>query len=619
QSNESGPSQFRSAEIAEPERIKKAAAPQPQSADAGAATENFQISRVTQVGRSPDSPGSDSAAQPAFPQMRRFGPAYWRSIAAIGLQVAEALHYAHAHHTLHRDIKPANLLLDSQGVVWITDFGLAKAMEQDNVTQTGALVGTLRYMAPEQFSGRFDARSDIYSLGLTLYELLTLHTAFDDTNRSNMIQQITHEEPIRPRKLNANIPHDLETIVLKAISRDPAHRYQSAGDLARDLQCFLEDRPIQARRASALERVWRWSRRNRVVAGLGASTLVLLVLVAIVASIGYVRTKQANAEEAMQRKKAENTSALALEALDNIFQQFAPDRVPSASTLTAVNDAGKEITVPVEPVLSKEAAALLERMLAFYDRLAAQGGDDARLRRKVAEANRRIGDIRQRLGHYEESKAAYLRAIEFYKQLAETPEENTELRTEIARIQNELGNVYRAMNEDKAGRDSYLNALATLKKTSPESSPSAQYQYELARTYYYLAKGPGRDPGPPPLESGDRREVHPGPLDFDVTGQPHSPRREEGPDMAGPPFEPLDFGPDPFDFSPDSPPPFSHDFQGDRQANLKKAIALLEQWRRPCKGLTAARTRHAKPRTRPSKSFRSWWKNIPTSPTTVMI
>src|SRR3990170_2246540 len=95
----------------------------------------------------------------------RFKAAYWRSVAVIGMQVADALHYAHAHHTLHRDIKPANLLLDSQGVVWITDFGLAKAMEQDEVTDTGAVVGTLRYLAPEQFYSQMDARSDVYSLG----------------------------------------------------------------------------------------------------------------------------------------------------------------------------------------------------------------------------------------------------------------------------------------------------------------------------------------------------------------------------------------------------------------------------------------------------------------------
>ena len=114
-------------------------------------------------------------------QCSRGSGAYWRSVALIGRQVAEALQYAHAHHTLHRDIKPANLLLDAQGVVWITDFGLAKAMEHDNVTQADGLVGTLGYMAPEQFSSQGDARSDIYSLGLTLYELLTLAAGISPT------------------------------------------------------------------------------------------------------------------------------------------------------------------------------------------------------------------------------------------------------------------------------------------------------------------------------------------------------------------------------------------------------------------------------------------------------
>jgi serine/threonine protein kinase len=618
QASQSVQGSSRSADVAKPEQMSKIAVASRQSTDADATTKDFLSRQVTQVMRSAELPGPVSAMTAVFPEARRFGPAYWRSIAAIGLQVAEALHYAHAHSTLHRDIKPANLLLDSQGVVWITDFGLAKAMEQDNVTQTGTLVGTLRYMAPEQFSGRFDARGDIYGLGLTLYEMLALRSAFEDTSRSNMIHKITHDEPIRPRKFNSCIPRDLETIVLKAIARDPAHRYQSAQDLARDLQCFLEDRPIQARRASALERIWRWSRRNRVVAGLGASTLALLILVAVVACVGYVRTRQANADEAAQRKKAENTSALALEALDNIFQQFAPDRIPSASALTMVDDTGKEITVPVEPVLSKEAAALLERMLAFYDRLAAQGGDDAILRRKVAEANRRVGDIRQRLGHYEESKPAYFRAIELYKQLAETPGEDTEPATEIARIQNELGNVHRAMNEEMAGRECYMDALATLKKISPKSATSAQYQYELARTYYYLVKGPDlnpvslpiaignrRGPGngpdrdmmPPPgpgerRGSGngpgrnqdpprDRRGDRPGPSYLDNPGRSFPPRREQDPGMGEGPHEPPGFGPAASNYQSDAYAadyftPFSDNFQLDRQTSLKKAIALLQ-------------------------------------------
>ncbi len=166
-------------------------------------------------------------------------------------------------------------------------------------------------------------------------------------------------------------------------------------------------------------------RRNRAMAGLAACTLALLVAVAVVASVGYVRTAQANAQEKIQRNKAEETSALAVEALDSIFRQFAPDRTAPASASLRVSDAEDPIAVPVQPVLSKEAAAMLEHMLKFYDRLADQGGDDARLHRKVAEANRRVGDIRQRLGQYAESKAAYLRAIDLYARLAASSVERT--------------------------------------------------------------------------------------------------------------------------------------------------------------------------------------------------
>jgi hypothetical protein len=297
-------------------REEIAATDQPLS-PAAAATEELSCDGDTRVNGNRQAASPNSAASPTDDEPWQLGPPYWRSVATIGQQVAEALHYAHVHHTLHRDIKPANLLLDSQGVAWITDFGLAKAMEQDNMTQSGATVGTLRYMAPEQFSGRADARSDIYSLGLTLYELLTLRPALEDNSRSSVIGKITHSEPPRPRKLNPAIPPDLETIVLKAIAREPRDRYSTAGELARDLECFLEDRPIQARRTSAAERLWRWARRNRAVASLVACTLVLLVVVAVVASVGYVRTARANDQEKMQRKKAEETSALALEALDS--------------------------------------------------------------------------------------------------------------------------------------------------------------------------------------------------------------------------------------------------------------------------------------------------------------
>ncbi len=121
-------------------------------------------------------------------------------MARIGIQAAEALAYAHSQGTLHRDIKPSNLLLDTQGIVWVTDFGLAKASdsEPDNLTRTGDVVGTLRYMAPERFKGKADARSDLYALGLTLYELLTLRPAFADSERSRLLVQVLHDEPPRP-------------------------------------------------------------------------------------------------------------------------------------------------------------------------------------------------------------------------------------------------------------------------------------------------------------------------------------------------------------------------------------------------------------------------------------
>ena len=160
---------------------------------------------------------------------------YWQSVASIGVQVANALEYAHKQGVQHRDIKPSNLLLDTQATVWVTDFGLAKADDQQNLTHTGDILGTLRYMPPEAFDGKTDARSDVYSLGLTLYELLAFRPAFDEKDRNRLIKQVTHEEPARLSKLNRQVPRDLETIVHKAIDKDPKQRYGSAGSLGRGL------------------------------------------------------------------------------------------------------------------------------------------------------------------------------------------------------------------------------------------------------------------------------------------------------------------------------------------------------------------------------------------------
>ena len=206
--------------------------------------------------------------------------AYWDSVARIGIQVSEALQYASDEGVLHRDIKPANLLLDLKGTVWVADFGLAKSDESDALTNPGDILGTLRYMAPERFQGQSDLRSDIYSLGTTLYEMLTLRPTFEHSDRNELIRKISQADPPRPRSIDRTIPLDLETIVLKAISKARTDRYQTAVELASDLRQFLEDKPILARPIGPLERAWRWCRRNPRVALLLGSVALLLVIVA---------------------------------------------------------------------------------------------------------------------------------------------------------------------------------------------------------------------------------------------------------------------------------------------------------------------------------------------------
>jgi eukaryotic-like serine/threonine-protein kinase len=205
---------------------------------------------------------------------------YWQSVANIGVQVAEALHYAHGQGILHRDIKPSNLLLDLRGTVWVTDFGLAKLDDDRGLTQTGDILGTLRYLAPETFRQQADARSEVYSLGLTLYELLALRPAFEPTNRHALIDQVLSGQIEPLVKRNHEIPRDLATIVHKAVERDARHRYQTAQDLADDLRRFIDDEPIQARQLSTFEHAVRWSRHNR---GLAASLAAVAALVCVVA------------------------------------------------------------------------------------------------------------------------------------------------------------------------------------------------------------------------------------------------------------------------------------------------------------------------------------------------
>jgi WD40 repeat protein len=231
-----------------------------------------------------------------------------REVARLGLHAAEALAYAHAQGLLHRDVKPANMLVDEQGTLWIADFGLAKAEGADDLTGTGELVGTLRYLAPERFEGACDARSDVYALGVTLYELVALRPAFDETDRLKLVQRIGRgPEPLRRRA--PWVPADLETVVQKALAVEPAGRYATARELAEDLRRFLDDRPVRARRLGPLGRLRRWARRRPAVAALLALVLVVSAvgLGGILWAYGQARDEARRADEkaseALQKEK----------------------------------------------------------------------------------------------------------------------------------------------------------------------------------------------------------------------------------------------------------------------------------------------------------------------------
>jgi WD40 repeat protein/tetratricopeptide (TPR) repeat protein len=272
----------------------------------GSAGASFSPSASSDLSPAPTLAGSASGtALTAQPEAQ-----YFRSVARMAVQVAEGLAYAHQQGILHRDIKPSNLLLDARGTVWITDFGLAKAEGSDELTDAGDIVGTVRYMAPERFHGCSDPRSDVYSLGLTLYELLTLRPAFADSSRGRLIERVRHEDPPRPRQVDRSIPRDLETIVLKAIAKDPGRRYPAAAELAEDLGRFLAGEPVRARRIGLGERAVKWTKRRPAVAGLLAVTATAAL--ALIAGTLVHNTQLEAALQDARRAEQEKTRQLAI-------------------------------------------------------------------------------------------------------------------------------------------------------------------------------------------------------------------------------------------------------------------------------------------------------------------
>ena len=432
-----------------------------------------------------------------------FGDSYWRSVARIGIQVADALHYAHVQGILHRDIKPANLLFDADGTVLVADFGLAKLSEPDDLTNTGDVLGTLKYMAPEQLAGKSDARTDVYALGLTLYELLTLRPVHDGITYKDLFAQKQDANHPPPRKLNTSIPRDLETIVQKSLQWEREKRYTSARGVLEDLQCFLDDRPIQARRVSVVERAWRWCRRNRLVASMGIAVLGLLLLLPVILGAAYLR-------EAKQKDKSEKTMNIVLEGFDDLFLSYLESDTATASTLSS---SGADSANLAPAMLTKGTAEVMERMLNVYDRLAEQNASssNSKLAVESAKARRRVGDIYRQLGRFEKATIAYKDAAERFDELRQSDSTH---QLEIARIHQASGSIHQQREDVQLAKAEYAHALDAL-----EELPSTdEIQFERAKIHFLLGRevvregGPRRAPTPhgrplPPEAMEDRHDA----------------------------------------------------------------------------------------------------------------
>lgn len=305
----------------------------------------------------------------------------FRSAARIAAQVADALDYAHEAGVVHRDIKPANLMMDTKGGVWVTDFGLAQVVADGGVTQTGDLVGTLRYMSPEQAAGRripVDHRADVYSLGATLYEMLTLQPIFAGEDRSTLLFQILNDDPRPLRQWDLAIPVELETIVLKATAKSPADRYATAADMAADLRRYLNELPILARRPTLIDRARKWMRRHPSFVG-AAVILMVCGLIGMSITTAIISREQAATKEAYQR---ENRRAVEAEARFQLAKRVADEMIRMAE---------EELTDgPIQDQLRKQ---LLETALGYYQEFVTTRNDQPEAQAELAVTQDRVKKI----------------------------------------------------------------------------------------------------------------------------------------------------------------------------------------------------------------------------------
>ncbi len=413
--------------------------------------------------------------------------------AQIAADIADALQYAHDQGVLHRDIKPGNLMLDPAGRVWLTDFGLVKDISSQTMTAAGDIVGTPQYMAPESFESKYDVPSETWCLGATLYEMVTLQPVCKRGTAAEMIHQITTNSPIPARKIDPRIPKDLETILKKALERQPVDRYQSAEAFRDDLQAFLAGRPIAAKRTPVVRRVWLWCKRNpwqTISAALVATT-------AILATVGFVdRSRSFSAlsdkhnqvlnEQNRTREQFERAEAnvdLSLEMIDEMFRQVVQRGTGRDESF---NFDGLEELNGIEPTVSTADAELLENMLKYLDRFANQNLGNGELRAESAKAFRRVANVYHLLRKPNEAMQAYQQSLNIQQEMVGDHPNEFDIALDRIRTANEMGQL--AIGHEKPKQ---LQQMLTGIRRMQDASPFADelpFQVEVVRTLNLLGR-----------------------------------------------------------------------------------------------------------------------------------